>query len=89
MQLLPGVAAVGKNMSQPREQFADRGQQLGRAIAILYAGRMDLRADQMAAGIGDDVAFAAVDLFSRVTAAWAAALGGLDRLRSITPADWL
>jgi len=41
---------------------------------------MDLRADQMAAGIGDDVAFAAVDPLTRVTAAWATAFGGLDRL---------
>ena len=41
---------------------------------------MDPRGDQQTAGVGENVALAALDLLARVEAPWAAAFGGLDRL---------
>ena len=39
---------------------------------------MDDGSDKEATGIGEDMAFAALDRFSRVKAAWTAAFGGFD-----------
>jgi len=47
-------------------KVADRGQDLRGAIAILDMTSMHLHANQMPAGIGDDVAFAPLDLLARV-----------------------
>src|SRR6267378_6405921 len=56
LQFLAGVGAIGKDMPQPREKITDRGQDLRGAIAILDMSSMHLHANQMPAGIGDDVA---------------------------------
>src|SRR5271165_4861495 len=80
LQLLARVGAIGKDMAQPREEIADRSQQVGRAVSILNVGGVHLRANQMTAGIGNDVALAPVDLLARVISPRAAAFRGLDRL---------
>ena len=59
-------------MAQPREKVTDRGQQRGRAAAILDVGGMHRRRDERAAGVGDDVGLAAIDLLARVIAAGSA-----------------
>jgi len=46
----------------------------------LDIGGVNLHADQVALGVGDDMALAAFDLLARVEASRAAAFGGLDRL---------
>src|SRR3974390_668435 len=80
LQLLARVGAIGKDMAQPREEIADRSQQVGRAISILDVGGVHLRANQVTAGVGKDVAFASVDLLARVIPPRTAAFRGLDRL---------
>jgi hypothetical protein len=47
LQFLAGVGAIGKDMPQPREEIADRGQDLRGAIAILDISSMHLHANQM------------------------------------------
>src|SRR5712691_1941440 len=80
LQLLPRVGAIGKDMAQPREEIADRGQQIGRTVSILDVGGVHLRANQMTAGIGNDVALATIDLLARIIAPRTSAFCGLDRL---------
>ena len=53
---------------------------VGRAVSILDVGGMHLRANQVAAGIGNDVALAPIDLLARIIAPRASAFRGLDRL---------
>ena len=62
------MATVGEDMAQPGEGVPDRGQHSWRAVAILHISAMDHRADEKAVGVGDDVAFAALDLLTRVIA---------------------
>lgn len=69
--------------------MADRSQEIGRAVVILDVGAMRLRAEPMAAGLGDDVALASGDLLARIIAPRAPSLGGLHRLAVDHPADGL
>ena len=85
-QLLPGIGAIGKQMAQPRKEVVDRFDHEHRAVAILHISGMDIGPDQQAGGIGDDVAFTPFDLLAGIITARPAALGGLDRRLSITPA---
>ena len=48
-ELAAGIAGMGKDVAQPREAEADRGQQRNRAVAVLNLGAMDDRPDQPAA----------------------------------------
>jgi hypothetical protein len=79
-QLVTGIAAVGEDVAQPGEAGADLGQDVGRAVAILDIGRMDQGGDQQTAGVGEDVALAALDLLARVIPARPAAFSGFDAL---------
>jgi hypothetical protein len=56
-----------------------------RPVAILDIGGAHLGADQQTAGIGNNVAFTAFDLFSGIVTTRPAALGGLDRLTDDDP----
>src|SRR3546814_10592866 len=67
-------------MAQPREATDDLGQHQRRAIAILDIGSMDHGMDQIAIGVGQDVALASLDLLPRVIAARPAASRGLHTL---------
>lgn len=82
-QLRPGVAAVGKDMAQPRPASKDRFQHDRRTIAILNVGGMDDETDQQVERVDDDVTLAAHDCLSGVKAPNSAAFGGFYR----PPAD--
>ena len=71
------------------KSFADRAQKRGCAVAILDIRRMDDRADQQSAGVGEDVSLAALDLLAGVDAARTSRLGVLTDWLSITPAEGL
>jgi hypothetical protein len=60
------VGTVGKDVSQPRVEVANRGQNQWRALAILNVSRMDDRSDQQAAGVGEQVALAPFDLLAGI-----------------------
>jgi len=49
-------------MAQPRIARTDRSKDAGGAIAILNAGFVHDESDQVALGVGNDVALAALDL---------------------------
>jgi len=77
-------------MAQPREEIADRSQQVGRTVSILDVGTVYLPASQMTVGIGNDVALAPVNLLARVIPPRTAAFRGLDPTdcRSPRPTGW-
>ena len=63
-QFISGIAAIGKDMAQPRIARADRSKDAWGAIAILNAGFVHDESYQVALGVGNDVALAALDLLS-------------------------
>ena len=54
-QLVAAIAAIGEHMAQPRIEGADRRQQVGCAVTVLDVGGVNLQANQMALGVGDDM----------------------------------
>ena len=64
----PGVAAVGEDRLDQGEGAAREAQDALGAVAVLDVGGMDLDGQQAAVGVGQDVALASVDAFSRVVA---------------------
>ena len=77
---LAGVPTVRPDEGEAGEQAFDLCQdQLG-AIAILYFGAMDHDQQQQAERVDEHMAFAPVDLFSRIIAALPTLFGRLDRL---------
>ncbi len=79
-QFISGIATVGKDMAEPGIARTDRSKDAGGAIAILNAGFVHDEPDQVALGVGDDVALAAFDLLSCIKAPWATAFRGFHRL---------
>src|SRR3546814_3374354 len=71
-ELVASIAAIGKDMAQPWKAVDDFTQDQRRAVAVLNVGGMDHRMYQIALGVGEDVALAALDLLARVIAARAA-----------------
>lgn len=63
-----GVAAIGKDLGDEREQPAGFGDQVGRAITILHAGRDHLDAEQQSYRVDERVALDAFCLFACVVA---------------------
>jgi hypothetical protein len=61
-QFVSGIASVGEDMAQPGIAGADRRKDARGAITILNAGFVYDEPDQIALGVGNDVAFAALDL---------------------------
>jgi hypothetical protein len=78
-QFLAGIAAVGKDVVQPREATHDSCHER-RTVTVLDIGAVDGRVEEIAAGIGEDVALASFDLLANVIAANDAAFGGFDAL---------
>ena len=66
----------------------DLGQHERRAVAELDIGGMDHGVNQIAFGVGQDVALAALDLVACIIAAMPAALGGLNALAVDHPGGW-
>ena len=60
------LAAVSEKVAPPREAADDFGEQQWRSIAILDVGGVDEGMDQIGLGIGEDMAFAPLDLLARV-----------------------
>ena len=67
-------------MAQPRIARTDRSKDAGGAIAILNAGFVHDESDQVALGVGNDVALAALDFLACVKAPWTTAFRGFHRL---------
>ena len=57
-------AAIGEQVPQPREAIDDLGEEQGRSVAVLDVSGVDQGVDQIALGIGQDVALAALDLLA-------------------------
>jgi hypothetical protein len=55
-------------MAQPGIARTDRSKNAGGAIAILNAGFVNDESDQVALGVGDDVALTALDSLTRIKA---------------------
>ena len=87
-ELGAGIGTVGEDVTQPGEGVADGREHRGGAVAILDVGGVDLSGNQQACGVGEDVAFAALDLLARVKAPWTAAFRGLDRLAVDDAGRW-
>lgn len=66
LEFWAGIPTIGKDMAQPRETVADRREHVGGAVAILNVGGMDDRANQESFCVGENMAFAPLDLFARV-----------------------
>jgi hypothetical protein len=60
-QFISGIATIGEDVAQPGIARADRSKDAWSAVAILNAGFMHDEPDQVALGVGDDVALAALD----------------------------
>ena len=67
-------------MAQPREAMPDALEHIGCAVTVLDVGGVDNGCDQKALRVGDDMALAAFDLFTRVITPWPAAFRGFDAL---------
>jgi len=55
-QFLPGIAAIGEDMAQPRKAPADRLEHIDGAVPVLNVGGMHEDQDEKAAGVGKDMA---------------------------------
>ena len=64
-------------MAQSREALDDFGQHQRRAVTVLHVGGVDFRMDEIAIGVGQDVALAALGLFACIIAPRSAAFCGL------------
>jgi hypothetical protein len=67
-------------MAQPREAADDLRQHQRRTVAVLDVGGVDHGVDQIALGVGQDMALAALDLLARIIAARTAGFRGFDAL---------
>jgi len=64
LELVPGITAVGKDMPQEREALTDILEHQRCATAILNIGGVDHGVNEVAAGVGQDMAFARLDLLA-------------------------
>lgn len=78
--LVAGIAAVDEYKRQGGKALAGLCDDAWRAVSILNVGAVCHQAEQVAVGVGHDVALAALGFLARVVAARSAALGGLHRL---------
>ena len=65
-QFLSGIAAVCKDMAQPREGLSDGRQHKWCAVAVLNIGPVNDGSNQKTIGVSDDVSLAALDLLACV-----------------------
>ena len=79
-ELLAGITTIGEQVAQPRELGDDACEHKRRAVAILDIGGVDHRMDQIALGVGEDMALASLGLLARVIAPWPATFRGFDAL---------
>ena len=67
-ELVSSIAAVGENMAQPGKAETHGFQHIDRPVAVLDIGGMDQNEYQVAAGVGEDVALATLDLLAGIKA---------------------
>ena len=79
-EFIAGVAAIGKHVPQPWEAKAHHFQQIDGLVAVLDVGGVDQDEHQKAAGVGEDMALAALDLLAGIITTNSAAFGGFDTL---------
>lgn len=82
-ELVAGIAAIGKDVTQPGIKRANGRQDTDGAVAVLDIGGMNLQTHKMALGVGDNVTLAPLDFLAgikAIKAGWAAAFRGLHRL---------
>ena len=72
-EFVPGIAAIGEDVTQPREAVADAGEDIWCAVAILDIGGVHDGRDQQALRVGEDMTLAALDLFAGVESPWTSA----------------
>ena len=66
---LPCVAPIGKDDFQSQVEVGKETEQDFGSVAVLHAGGRDDHSEQVSLGICKDMAFAAIDLFTRIVAA--------------------
>ena len=71
-------------MPQPWKAKTHRVQNIDGPVAVLNVGGMDENEDLKAAGIGEDVALASLNLFASIKPTNPATLGGFDALAVMT-----
>ena len=79
-ELVTTVAAIGKDMPEPRVFVAQCLGNKWPAVPILNVCRMHDSFNQSSASVGDDMPLAALDAFASIIATRPAAFGGLDAL---------
>ena len=67
-------------MAQPREALDGLCQHQRSAVTVLDVGGVDYGMDEIAVGVGQDVALAALGLLARIITPWPAAFRGFDAL---------
>ena len=75
-------------MTQPGKPIDDRGQRQWRAIAVLDIGGVNHGMDEIAAGVGKDMALPAFDLLARIVPPKTAGFGGFHALAVDHPGAW-
>ena len=76
-ELAASISPLGEDMAQSREALDDFGQHQRRAVSVQNVGGVDFRMDEIAIGVGQDVALAALGLFACIIAPRSAAFCGL------------
>ena len=87
-EFIAGVAAIGKHVPQPWEAKAHHFQQIDGLVAVLDVGGVDQDEHQKAAGVGEDMALAALDLLAGIITTNSAAFGGFNTLAVDHPRRW-
>ncbi len=68
LEFRSSIGGIGEDVAPVEEAVAEGLKHLGRAVPVLYAGRVHDQANQQTEGVGDDVALALLDLLARVIA---------------------
>lgn len=79
-EIVSSIAAIGTDMPQPREAADDLSEHQWCTIAVLDVSSVDHRVDQIALGVGQDVALAPLDLFACIVTPRPAAFRDFDTL---------
>jgi len=74
------IAAIRKDVSQPRIAIANGLEQVWCPVTILNISTVDDYEQHQSEGVSDDVTLAAFDVLAFIIAANPAAFGGFDRL---------
>jgi len=73
LEFVAGIASVREHMTQPREAADDFGEHQRRPITVLDVGGVDHGVDEIAFGIGQNVALATLGLLACVVTTMVAA----------------